>query len=178
MRRLRFLAPVLLLPLFGCNTPNAQTQVASCPDSAVLAQAASVTKLRPGAPDKTNVVLTATMMPAVLNCDYDAKTGKVSVDLQFTVDVDSGAAAANAGPQDLPYFVAVMDGQGHMVTKHTFDRKFDLAGRATATYTEYVSDTEINLPNNAQPFEYQILTGFQLTPAELAYNRNQHPQVP
>src|SRR5687767_13631180 len=99
MRRLSFLA--LLFPLYGCSTPDPTILAVSCPVSAVLAQAAFVTKVRPGGNNPANVVLTANMSLGQLGCDYDPEDNRVRVDLTLPISVMWGPAGANSGAQTL-----------------------------------------------------------------------------
>jgi hypothetical protein len=46
-----------------------------------------------------------------------------------------------------------------------------MAGRPTNVYTQSVDNFPVPLGMDKRPYDYEILTGFQLTPDELAYNR-------
>ena len=163
MRRLFCVA--LALPLLGCNTPI--NLVVLCPTGAVLAQAVSVTKLAGGnAP--ANVVMTANMAQPRVTCDWEEGNTDVTSNIAFPIAVEAGPAGANAGPQRLEYFVAVIDATGRMITKRNFER---FLSPQQGTVTEYVNGTTITLSGEARPHQFQILAGFQLTPAELAYNQ-------
>ena len=173
MRRLTVLALGLLAPLGACNTPNPDLVAASCPATAVLFQASSVTKLRPNGKGPADAILSADIGQAALSCDYDASDNVVDVDLRFPLYVKKGPAAGDT--QRLTYFVAVLDSAGNVLSKRTFER--DVAN-ASATFTEEVSGTQITLAREKKPYDYQILTGFQLTADELAYNRVRRDQRP
>ena len=170
MRRFGFLA--FLLPLAACGTTDPAEIAISCPEGAVLAQAAFVTKLAPAGNPPANVIVTAEMTQPRLTCDYDRDDNEVQVNLTIPIAVTRGAAGANAGAQNLSYFVAVVDPVGTMITKRVFNRTVQ-PGAATASLNEYVNGTTIRMPMGRRPAEYQVLTGFQLTPAELAYNQRQ-----
>ena len=43
------------------------------------------------------------------------------------------------------------------------------------TYTQSVDGFPVPLAMDKRPYDYEILTGFQLTPDELAYNRVPRP---
>ncbi len=169
MRRPTVLVLSLLLPLGACATPDPSVLAASCPGTGVLFQASSVTKLRPNGKEPSDAIFAALMGPPVLSCDYDMVDNRVSVDIRFPISLKKGAAPG--GTQRLTYFVAVMDSAGNMLTKRSFDRDVDLGRNDTATLTEEVDNTEIKLAQDKKPYDYQILTGFQMTPDELAYNR-------
>src|SRR5437660_12111458 len=113
MRRLPLLMHLLLLtPLAGCQTlgltsPSPDELVADtgpiCPSTAVLSDAVTVTKLKPGTqgalPNPANVAFTAEMSQAKLDCNYDRSQNKLSVDLSFAVKAARGPDATESDPQ-------------------------------------------------------------------------------
>jgi len=190
MRRLRLFA-LLALPLalvscqrlgerLGFRDPPMVLAEAGppCPSTAVLSDAVTVTKLRSGAPtnaaNPANVVLAAEMSRAELECEYDAERNSVSIDVNFAVRATRGPAAMGADPE-LDYFIAIVDAQGNLLTKNIFKSQPVLNGRIPGQYTQNVSNFVFQLAMDMRPIDYQLLTGFQLTPAELAYNRIPKP---
>ncbi len=170
MRRSNFLSILpLLVPLTACGGPDINEIALTCPALAILAQASEVTKLRPGGQTREDVVLSAEMLPATMACDYELGDTEVSVELSVPITIRRGPAAA--APQSLSYFVAVVDPNGSVVTKRLFARNVPADTPRVTTVTEFVNGTTIGLPQNRQPFEYQVLLGFQLTADE--YVRNQ-----
>jgi hypothetical protein len=149
-----------------------------CPSTAVLSDAVTVTKLRPGAPatppNPQNVVLSAEMSQAQLECDYNAERNSLTIDLEFAIRATRGAAAMGPDPE-LDYFVAVVDAEGNLLTKNILKSRPELSGQMQEVYTETVSNFVFPLAMDKRPVDYQILTGFQLTPQELAYNRIPRP---
>lgn len=170
MRRPIF--PVVLsvvLPLTACGGPDINEIALTCPALAILAQASEVTKLRPGGQTGEDVVLSAEMLPATMACDYELGDPEVSVNLSVPITVRRGPATAEA--QSLNYFVAVVDPNGSVVSKRLFARDIPANTPQVSTVTEFVNGTTIGIAQNRQPFEYQVLLGFQLTADE--YVRNQ-----
>jgi len=174
---------VLALPLAACETLGLSTPDPAdvavdpgpiCPVSAVLSDATVVTKLRPGTPagsrDPANVVFRAEMSQAMLDCDYDRDNNKLTVDVEFAVKAERGKAAQGADPQ-LDFFVAVVDADNNIISKTVFHGQPQMRGRMTSTYTQSVDGFPVPLGMDKRPYDYEILTGFQLTPDELAYNR-------
>jgi hypothetical protein len=188
MRRLRVFA-LLALPLVlsGCTRLGERLGFREpvmplleggpvCPITAVLSDAVTVTKLRPGVPampNPANVVLSAEMSQAQLECEYDGERNAITMEINFVVRATRGAAATGADPE-LDYFVAVIDAEGVLLTKNIFKTRPDLDGQMGA-YTQNVSNFVFQLAEDKRPADYQVLTGFQLTPAELAYNRIPRP---
>jgi hypothetical protein len=138
----------------------------------VLAQAAFVTKHAPGGATPENALLTANMGPGLVGCDYDQEEFQVTFDLQLPISASRGPKGT-AGPHSISYFVAVLDPAGNVLSKRVFDREIYFGGGYSSNWSEQVRDTTITLPQGRRPFEYRVLTGFQLTPDELAYNQTQ-----
>jgi hypothetical protein len=149
-----------------------------CPVTAVLSDTASVTKLRPGTPagsrDPANIVFTAEMSQAMLDCDYDRDANRLTVDIEFAIKAARGPAAQGADPQ-LDFFVAIVDADNNIISKNVFHGQPEMRGRMTSTYTQKVDNFPVPLGTDKRPYDYEILTGFQLTPDELAYNRVPRP---
>src|SRR5580765_6622458 len=178
MRRLCLLSLYLLGSLAGCDQFRATERQARavlgplCPPSAVLSDAVTVTKLRPGSTvvDPSNVVFTAEMSKAQVECQYDMAKNTLSVDLSFAVRASKGAAAAPTDPP-LDFFVAVVDIDGNVLSKKVYQNQPDLGGKPNAQWTQSIKNFAVPIEMDKRPYDYEILTGFQLTPAELAYNR-------
>jgi hypothetical protein len=179
---------VLALPLGACETlglssPTPEDRLVMdngpvCPATAVLSDAVTVTKLKPGtqtaAPNPANVVFTAEMSQAKLDCSYNRTSNRLTVDINFAVKATRGAAATGSDPQ-LDFFVAVVDADNNVITKSVFHGQPEMRGRTTSVYTQNVSDFAVPLDMDKRPYDYEVLTGFQLTPDELAYNRIPRP---
>ena len=183
MLRLPVLTLILLaLPLAACETlglssPDPGTVVdlgPVCPVTAVLSDATTVTKLKPGTPagsrDAANVVFTAEMSQAMLDCDYDRTNNRLTVGIEFAVKGTRGPAAQATEPQ-LDFFVAVVDADNNIISKNIFHGQPEMRGRMSNTYTQNVENFPVPLAMDKRPYDYEILTGFQLTPDELTYNR-------
>ena len=170
-----------VLPLAGCetlgltSTPQITLNPGPvCPATAVLSDAATVTKLKPGAsvsmPKPADISFQAEMSQARLNCNFNRTDNKLAVGVTFAVKASRGPGASGMDPQ-LPFFVAIIDTDNNIVAKSVYNSQPEMSGRASNTYTETVSAFPVPLAMDRQPSDYEILTGFQLTPDELAYNR-------
>src|SRR5258705_9842690 len=184
MRRLPLLTLMLLsMPLLGCETlglttpppPDfAQDTGPICPSTGVLSDAVTVTKLKPGTqaalPNPANVAFAAEMSQAKLDCNYDRAQNRLSVDINFAVKATRGPAAMGPDPQ-VDFFVAVVDADNNIISKTVYHGQADLGGKATNIYTQNVRNFPVPLGMDKRPYDVEIVTGFQLTPDELAYNR-------
>lgn len=177
------LVSVAFLPVGGCDTINGwfngQPQITLdpgpvCPATGVLSDAASVTKLRPGTPTAmtrpADIAFEAVMSQARLDCNYDRNANTLTVSVKFAIKASRGPALSGADPQ-LPFFVAIIDADNNVLVKNVYNSEPQMSGRPAATYTESVSNFPVPLAMDRRPSDYEILTGFQLTPDELAYNR-------
>ena len=172
------------LPLSACETLGLTSPMQTvdpgpiCPSTAVLADAATVTKLKPGGPlgarNDAGVVFSAEMSQAMLKCNYDRNENKLSLDLSFAVKANRGPAAIGADPQ-LDFFVAIIDADNNVIVKNIYHAQPEMAGRPNNVFTESVSNYPVPLAMDKRPYDYEILTGFQLTPDELAHNRAPKP---
>src|SRR5215469_14722901 len=166
---------VLALPLAGCETlgltsPSPEEQFARqigpiCPATAVLSDAVTVTKLKPGtqtaALNPANVLFSAEMSQAKLNCSYNRNANRLTVDINFAVKATRGPAAQGADPQ-LDFFVAVVDVDNNVISKSVFHGELDMRCRNSNVDTQSVEDFAVPLAMDKQPYDYEILTGFQL----------------
>ncbi len=171
MHRFRLLpALVLLAPLTACGTPDLNEIAQSCPSSAVLAQAAEITRVRPGGTTRDDVVLHADMQRPILSCEYEAGDAEVTINAVIPMTIRSGPAGNAA--QAIPYFVAIIDAEGNVVSKRIFQRNVP-ANAGMQNVTEAVGGTTIGLAQNRLPYHFQLLVGFQLTADEYARNQGE-----
>jgi len=156
-----------LLALAGCGT----TKVNVCPVPVVLADASQIAVFRQGATqDLSGEAYRVALTGISTSCDINRKTGETnsSVTLNFRA---TRAPTTDAARYTVPYFVAVTRGD-QMVEKRILNVTFDFApGASTATFTESPDDFDIHLENGHFPYEYQLMAGFQMTPAQVDYNK-------
>jgi hypothetical protein len=102
-----------------------------------------------------------------VECDYDR--GGVTVQLQLAIlgirgPADAGRATA------FDYFVAIADPNGNIVAKEVFPVSFNFDNRQRVGQIEDL-EQRIPLADQADGAAYKIVVGFQLSPAELEWNR-------
>lgn len=167
------LAGALLLPLFACST-----RISVCPIPAILADTQSVTFFRPGtSPDMANELYTISLIDAQGDCTYNAKQNLVKASLDLTFHA-TRAPQASAASYSVPYFVVVSE-NAKIFTKRLLHLKFTFApGAATATINQSPDDIELHVSNGKLPWNYEELSGFQMTPEQIAYARNRSRYVP
>lgn len=169
----RLLLPALLLALMGCST-----KIAVCPVPAILADTASVTFFRPGTkPDLANELYTVTLINAQTDCVYTPRTGltRSSLDLTFRAT----RTPTNDSPTySVPFYVVVHEG-AKVFYKRNYTLKFSFSpGAATAVVTQSPDDVRIKIETGKLPWNYQLLSGFQMTAEQIEYNKTRARYVP
>jgi hypothetical protein len=172
--RLLRLAPIgALLLLLGCSS-----RILICPVPAILADTQSVTFFRPGTtPDLANEVYTVSLVNATGDCTYSTRNGLVHASLELTFRA-TRAPTREAATYSVPYFVVVNEG-AKIYSKRLYTLKFTFAsGAAVATITQAPDDVDIKIPSGKLPWNYQQMAGFQMTAAQIDYNKTRSRYVP
>lgn len=156
-----------LLPLAGCNT----SKVNFCPVPVILADASQLVIFREGAPqDLSGEAYRVSLAGTRTSCQINRKTGETDSSLTLTFRA-TRAPVADGAHYTVPYFVAVTRGD-QLIEKRILNVSFDFApGASVATFEEAPDDFDITLESGHQPYEYQLMAGFQMTPAQVDYNK-------
>jgi hypothetical protein len=163
-----------LLALAGCNTDK----VNNCPVAVILADASQVTVFRPGAPqDLAGEAYRVALVGISTSCSINKKTGETISSYRVNFRA-TRAPSADAAHYTVPYFVAVTQGDS-LIEKRILQISFDFAaGTSIATFSESPDDFDIHVENGHQTFEYQLMAGFQMTPAQVDYNKTMGRYTP
>jgi hypothetical protein len=168
------LAPLgALLLLLGCTQ-----KISICPVPAILADTQSVTIFRPGtAPDLANELFTVSLINATGDCTYNTRSNLVHATLDLTFRA-TRAPTSEAATYTVPYFVVVHE-NAKIFAKHLYTLKLTFApGAAVTTITQSPDELELNISNGKLPWNYQEMTGFQMTAAQIEYNKTRGRYVP
>jgi len=168
------LAPLgALLLLLGCTQ-----KISICPVPAILADTQSVTIFRPGtAPDLANELFTVSLINATGDCTYNTRSNLVHATLDLTFRA-TRAPTSEAATYAVPYFVVVHEND-KIFAKHLYTLKLTFApGAAVTTITQSPDELELNISNGKLPWNYQEMTGFQMTAAQIEYNKTRGRYVP
>ena len=88
------------------------------------------------------------------------------------------APSADRVRYTVPYFVVAHEGN-KIFTKRLFNLTFEFApGASVATITQAPDDLTIHVENGKLPWNYQLISGFQLTPEQIAYNKKKARYAP
>ena len=172
--RLLRLAPLgALLLLMGCSS-----KIIICPVPAILADTKIVTIFRPGTtPDLANELYTVALTDAQGDCTYSTKAQTVHSSLQLTF-IAARAPTAEAATYSVPYFVAIHE-NAKVFAKRLYTLKITFApGASVATVKQAPDDVDIKLGNGKLPWNYQMMAGFQMTPAQIEYAKTRARYVP
>jgi len=172
--RLLSLAPIgALMLLMGCSS-----RILICPIPAILADTQSVTIFRPGTtPDLANELYTVSLVNATNDCTYSTREGLVHASLELTFRA-TRAPTREAATYSVPYFVAVNEGP-KIYSKRLYTLRFTFAaGASVATITQAPDDVDIKITAGKLPWNFQQLAGFQMTAAQIDYNKTRSRYVP
>jgi hypothetical protein len=162
-------AALLAGGLAGCTDTTNQFPPA-CPALAFLSDGADLTRFAPSGHDVTDVVLQARLTAVPAKCETVSES-KVKATLHVKGEVTRGPAAKSR-EADLTYFVAVED--GGRISEQDFPVHVEFP--ANSDHVSLADEpVELVLPVSTQKSAaaYKIYVAFRLSPAELAYNRQQ-----
>lgn len=170
--RLLFFVLAAPLVLSGCDSWSRikGREAPPCPPVYIMADAAKITKYRPGpGRDLTDVEMEGEVVAFKGDCIYDDKGGEVSLQLAFEL---RRGPAATGRTLDVTYFVAVPKFYPAPGAKGLFT--FPVTFPETVDRIR-VTDDEVSMRLPVRDKElidnYEIYLGFQLTPEEMEDNR-------
>jgi hypothetical protein len=104
------------------------------------------------------------------DCSFDNRDGETDSALHLSFHA-TRSPSSEAATYSVPYFVVVAQGD-RIISKRNFVVQFTFeSGAAAASFKDDVDSTEIKLENGKRPYDYQLLVGLQLTPAQRDYNK-------
>jgi hypothetical protein len=167
-------AMLLLSGCGGASSPLADA-LAPCPGIAILADAADLTRFRPGAgEDLTAMVLTASLSSYQAKCDYARRGSGLDVTLTPSFLAERGPAATGR-TADMQYMVAVVEGD-RILSRAVYGLRVEFPPNVTRSFGK---GEEITIQLGGTPVEAarrRVLLGFVLSPEELAANRLRGPR--
>jgi len=142
-----------------------------CPAAGLVRDAADLARYRGAGRDITDQVLTARLTGLSGKCQRDG-SGVVVATVTVGVDLTRGPAAPSRNAA-VAYFVAVVDGE-KILEKQVFNLTAEFPGN-TDRLRLTGDEVEMRLPVTPKRSAavYRIEVGFQLTAAELQFNRAQ-----
>jgi hypothetical protein len=172
----------LPLTLAGCANPFqplTPTPQAPCPQIALLADGADLTRFRPGAArDLTAMMVDAKIAGFDATCAFAGRDRRaITVRVTPRFEAERGPASTERSA-DLPWFVALSDANDSTVlervsgaTRVAFPAN---VGRAQATGR--TAEVTVPVGNGLRAQDYILRLSFQLTREELELNRQRGPR--
>ena len=164
-----FAAILSALWLASCSS---DTKLANCPSAVVLAPTSTLSAFPNDAPkDPANALYTVGLVDARTDCNLDKDAGTTDSSLELTFRAERKGAGQSVSYK-VPYFVAVTLGT-KILSKQIFWVNFGFAANEKTTeFRDSVASTKIDLENGKKPYDYQLISGFQLTHDQLQYNQS------
>lgn len=171
--------PLALAACGGTAGTAPAGDTAPCPRIAILAEGADLTRFRDGgARDLTALTLDARITGFDARCDFagrDRQELEVRVTPRFAAERGPAAQGATA---DLPWFVALSDaGDSTVFTRLTDTTRITFQPNVQrATATGRTARLTMPIGGERRAADYVVRLSFQLTPEELALNRQRGPR--
>jgi len=108
-----------------------------------------------------------------LECQLDRENGQVSAQFLFAGTVGFAENAIRAQNQEwrLPIFVLLLAPDDEIIARRDIVVEVRQAGFGETEFVYEIENINFLPANNYPPNMYQVLIGFQLDPAQLAFNR-------
>jgi len=158
------------LALAGCGSDPTQEV---CPATKRVPDAGRLTAFADGEQVPSARRFAARIDAMGVTCErVDTERGAaLATDLSLRLETKRGPAMASPAVR-YRYFVAVLDREGRVIARRAFPVKLDFSGNAgTLRTTERVSQ-RIPLTGRQTARDYTVYVGFELSEAQLRYNRN------
>jgi hypothetical protein len=163
------LAAALAVPLLaGCGGAGDEFAPA-CPRPAILRDANDLQRYRGSGRDLTDSVLAGRITGISGSCKRDG-SNKVAATVSVGMELTRGPAATSR-VADIPYFVAVTEGE-RVLDKQVYTLRAEFPENTDRLRLSGDSvDLALPVTSTKGADAYQVTVGFQLTPTELEANR-------
>ena len=155
-------------------TSNEQKAEKLCPSFSVSDELDNYYEIPGASEDKRSAGLSSATienMTGECRIDDSNKIITVSLDIDFTAQ-SKGATNDPLGTSlEIPYFIAVLDENNEILAKDTFSIPLNISAAEVKTYHKEKLQQNIPFTEETNPASYQIITGFQLSPSELALSK-------
>jgi hypothetical protein len=170
MRNRRGVAALVLTGAFalsGCGMFGGGEKKFVCPASFIAPDAGKEAVFKPGGRTLSDVSYGVEIAAIKSGC---ARTDKgLSVDTKLSFELAAEDPAIETG--SFEYFVSIVDGQQHILTKHVYVLPFEFDPRRRNMTRQDELIENLPLRNDMSGGNYAVVVGLQLTPAQLEFNR-------
>lgn len=143
----------------------------SCPETGMMPGADRIPVFygANGKPAEGDVAVTGVLGKLSGGCSFD-KPGEAEMEIAISFLAERGPKGVALREQPLPYFIAVLSPDETVLQRAAFSTTvdFDNAGRA---FAKEEHDIRVPVPTREAAGAYKVVVGFQLTPEQLAFNR-------
>lgn len=176
MMRKMTIAMFAALLLSGCASDGDK---GLCPTAAVLTPTSAMTVFRQNAPaDPSGELYTVWITNVKAGCDFDKDRKSTDSRLHIMFSAKRAPLSEPASYR-VPYFVTVTHGGENILAKKMYLAEVTFpAGETNISFVQDVDNVQIKMDRGSKLGEYQILTGLQLTRAQLDYNTKNHHYAP
>lgn len=147
----------------------------ACPQLALLAEGADLTRFAGAGRDVTDQVLDVRVVGVEARCE-PGRRGEVAARIKMWAEVSRGPAATSR-TMEVPYFLAVLQ-DGQIIDRKSFLLQVNFPANVD---TRRVNGGEVELRFPITPDQaadaFKIFVSLQLTEEELAYNRRPERQI-
>jgi len=182
-----FASLAALLLVTGCAGSAKDTGVV-CPDTGILHDADTITVFNEGETQGLeNVAASARLVNYGGGCAW--RDGQVDFAMVIDFQAVQGAAGKKLKRFNFPYFIAVLGPDEHVLQRQSFsttvpfDNKQQPAASVdpTRTHAVYLGKAgerreehrlRLPVPDRTAARDYKVVIGFELTPEQLAFNRD------
>ena len=143
-----------------------------CPTANILANTASASVFRDSMQgDPEGVLYKVQATGVITDCDFDQDEGTADSSLIVTFRATRTPSTVG-GAYTVPFYVAAVRDSSAIVSKQVYSASFSFRpGEATTTFTGEVPSYLVRFDNGKKPYDYGLLTGLQLTQAQLDFNK-------
>ena len=173
-----------LILLGGCSTWDSVTSYigsdsdAKCPGAAILADTSSLPAFDPSkGEDPSSVIYNVAMTDVASRCNYQKRDNSAAarIRLNFHATRPPGGGEAN---YRVPFYVAISTDADVLQKKIYYLNVEFPSGASSVDGEEVIDSTKVTAPRDKQIYAYQLLVGFQLTKAQLDYNKKMGQYAP
>lgn len=184
LARIAAVSALAVISLSGCSTWRSVTNyigsdsVAVCPDVAILANTAMLPAFDPAkGGDPSTVAYNVSVTDVKTHCDFSKRDNEFTANVQVWFKATRPPGGDDAHYK-VPYFVAVTTG-GDIVDKQIHWLEFDFPKSSASVVAQgWPDDLTVKVERQKHSYEYHLLVGFQLTQAQLDYNKKMGQYLP
>lgn len=181
-------APLAAVLLLGACTGTPKDPGVACPDTGILQDAGDITVFKDDTSQGIeNVVASARLANYGGGCAW--RDGEVDFALMIDFEAVQGSQGKKLKRTDFPYFIAVLSPDEQVLQRQGFSTTvpFDNKRQGAAavddsrTHAVYLGgagtmreehNLRLPLQDRATAGQYKVVIGFELTPEQLAFNRD------